>query len=233
MNAHSFHFRPSRGGLGRLLAAVLCGALPVRAAENPDVPPPAAERAAAAGLAQLAAQALADRSAWYGLPADATPANLRLAPPWRQYELPPAAVLQADAAVSAPEALFQPMDTWLFPVAGPGDPQALLVVERSAGEWRAAAIGRAGLGRELRRIRAQWPAAAGYHPRLVSSFQARRHLFTVPEADAPNLTPLAVSCDPQAAPADYRKLEAPGPALEKLRPEVRANLAAFSGGGAP
>ena len=60
-----------------------------------------------------------------------------------------------------------------------------------------------------------------------------RHLFTVPEADAPNLTPLAVSCDPQAAPADYRKLEAPGPALEKLRPEVRANLAAFSSGGAP
>ena len=62
---------------------------------------------------------------------------------------------------------------------------------------------------------------------------ARRGDRPVPEADAPNLTPLAVSCDPQAAPADYRTLEAPGPALEKLQPEVRANLAAFSGGGAP
>ena len=239
MNAQSFHRRrwrlPLRGTLLRLSLAWMAAmaGTPSFAEENPDVPPDAAWRAARNGLGGLVSRALADRPEWYGFPPDVAVEDLRLDAPWRQYALPPAAVLKPDPSLSLLDEILQATDTWFFPVVRQDSSQALLAVHFTDGEWRAGALGYAGLARELERVRAQWPEKRGYHARLVTSFQARRHLFTVPEADAPNLTLLKIHPSSAAPLPDYRRLGAPVPVLKELQADVRANLDAYPAGGAP
>ena len=203
------------------------------AAENPDAPPDGAWRAARAGFGELVSQALADGPEAYGFSAGVAREELRLDAPWRQYALPPEAVLTADPARALPDEILQATDTWFFPVVRGDSPQALLAVAWVNGEWRAGALGYAGLARELARVRAHWPERDGYHARLVTSFQARRHLFTVPEADAPNLTLLQVRPASELPPPDYRRLDSPLVVLNRLQADVRANLDAHPAGGAP
>lgn len=212
--------------------AAMAGA-PAFAADSPDIPPDAAWRAARSGLGGLVSQALADRPEWYGFSPDGAGEELGLDTPWRQYALPPAAVLQANPSLSSMDEILQATDTWFFPVVRRNSSQALLAVTLIDGEWRAGALGYAGLARELERVRAQWPERQGYHARLVTSFQARRHLFTVPEADAPNLTLLQVRPAAERLPPDYRRLDAPVLVLQRLQADVRANLDAHPAGGAP
>ena len=239
MNLHFLHRLRRTAAVRRTLlrlvliwiAAQACGLS--RAAENPDVPPDAAWRAAQNGLGGLVSQALADRPEWYGLSPDVAAADLRLDAPWRQYALPPDAVLKADPPVSSIGEALHATDTWFFPVGGRNSSLTLLAVHFTDGEWRAGALGYAGLARELERVRAQWPEKRGYHARLVTSFQARRHLFTVPEADAPNLTLLKIRPSSAAPLPDYRRLGAPVPVLKELQADVRANLDAYPAGGAP
>ncbi len=209
---------------------MLTGTL-VGAAESTDAPPEAAWRAARDGLGGLVSAALADQPERYGFPADVAVEELRLDTPWRQYALPPDAVLNVAPSLSSIEETLQATDTWLFPIVRGDSPCALLAVNYSGEEWRAAALGYVGLSRELARVRAQWPAKGGYHARLVSSFQARRHLFTVPEAGAPNLTLLRTSPAPTQSIFDYRRLDAPAATLQTLQAEVQANLHAFPAGG--
>lgn len=213
-------------GWAAALACTLAGA-----AEHPDVPPDAAWNAARSGLGGLVSAARADQPGRYGFPADVAVEDLQLDAPWRRYVLPPDAVLQADSAQSSIEGSLRATDAWLFPVVRGDSPCALLAVEYIDGEWRAAALGFVGLSRELAQVRAQWPAAGGYHARLVSSFQARRHLFTVPEAAAPNLTLLRISPLPKKSASDYRSLDSPADTLKTLQADVRANLDAFPAGG--
>lgn len=216
--------------LALVWAAGLAGPL-AGAAEVADVPPAAAWLAARTGLDGLVAAALADRPDSYGFPPDVAAEELRLDAPWRRYALPPETVLAAAPPDSPAEATLQATDTWFFPVVCRDSSCALLAVVRIDGAWRAASLGYAGLARELARVRAQWPIAGGYHARLVSSFQARRHLFTVPEADAPNLTLLQVSPLARKSASDYRRLDSPTATLNALRADVRANLDAFPAGG--
>jgi len=80
---------------------------------------------------------------------------------------------------------------WYFPIMLNNSPKTMLVVTKSGSNWKAVTLGYVPLVRELADIRQQWPESKGYNPRLVVVLQAKEYLFTVPEMDAYNLTPIA------------------------------------------
>ena len=87
-------------------------------------------------------------------------------------------------------ALISPTTRWHFPVLLGTEARALLVVDRDGEGWKAVSLGYANLTGELNLIWKQWPASRGYHPQVVAMFRAKQHLFSVPENNNVNLTPI-------------------------------------------
>lgn len=195
-----------------------------------DAPPAEVLRAARDGLERFVNKAMADQSGLYGLPAGANVEEFRLDGPWRQFVLPPETVLAANSSVSTANEAILATDNWFFPVTYTGCSRALLVVGPVNGEWQSVALGYAGLARELERVRDQWPERKGYHARLVTSFQAQRHLFTIPEVDSPNMTLLQIRSADAAPFPDYRRLDSPAAVMDQLKAAVQANLSSFRKG---
>ena len=151
--------------------------------------PPEVINAASNGLpAFLESVSLGNREL-YGFTNDTDLAQARLGVPFRVYTITPKN-LASHPAESKVTPLLAETTLWYFPVLVGDDTRAILVVDRMADGWRAVAIGYAPLARELHRITKQWPASAGYHPRLVAAFSANRLFFTVPEVDDHNLSPI-------------------------------------------
>ena len=151
--------------------------------------PPEVFNAASNGLpAFLASVSLGNREL-YGFTNDPDLAQAQLGAPFRVYTITPKNLASHPAEGKLTPLLSETM-LWYFPVLVGDDTRAILVVDQMADGWRAVAIGYAPLARELHRITKQWPASAGYHPRLVAAFSANRLYFTVPEVDDHNLSPI-------------------------------------------
>jgi hypothetical protein len=145
--------------------------------------------AASNGLpAFLASVSLGNREL-YGFTNDTELAQAQLGAPFRVYTITPKNLASHPAEGKLTPLLSETM-LWYFPVLVGDDTRAILVVDRMADGWKAVAIGYAPLALELHRITKQWPASAGYHPRLVAAFSANRLYFTVPEVDDHNLSPI-------------------------------------------
>jgi hypothetical protein len=153
--------------------------------------PPEVLNAASNGLpAFLASVSLGNREL-YGFTNDTDLAQARLGVPLRVHTITPKA-LASHPVESTLAPLLSETVLWYFPVLVGDETKAILVVDSMAGEWQAVSIGYAPLAQELHQIAKQWPAGAGYHPRLVAAFSANRYYFTVPEVDDHNLTPIVM-----------------------------------------
>jgi hypothetical protein len=151
--------------------------------------PPEVINAASNGLPGFLASVSIGNRDLYGFTNDTDLARARLGAPLQVFTITPQA-LAGHPAKSTLAPLLSETALWYFPVLVGDDMRAILVVDRMAGEWRAVAIGYAPLAQELHQIGKQWPASAGYHPRLVAAFSANRYYFTVPEVDDHNLSPI-------------------------------------------
>ena len=79
---------------------------------------------------------------------------------------------------------------WYVPVWVEESLRAFLVVDRVEGQWKTVSFGYVPLAKPVEAMLAQWPASAGYHPRLILVFQAQQYLFTIPELGEDALIPL-------------------------------------------
>ena len=125
---------------------------------------------------------------------------------------------------------------WYFPIMLNNSTKTILVVAKVGDNWKAITLGYVPLVRELAEIQQQWPKSKGYNPRLVVVLQAKEYLFTVPEMDAYNLTPIVfkhkTALDNQQK--KYGEHSEDGPkystlkklpsVIERLRPIVEQNI---------
>jgi hypothetical protein len=81
-------------------------------------------------------------------------------------------------------------DIWYFIVVVNDETKSILIVEKSNDEWKTVGLGYASLAKELDIILKQWPRQDGFNPLLIVVFQAQEYLFTIPEIDEYNLTPV-------------------------------------------
>ena len=153
--------------------------------------PPEVFNAASNGLPVFLASVPLGNRDLFGFTSDTDLAQARLGVPLRVYTITPAA-LAGHPAESTLTPLLSETALWYFPVLVGEDAKAILVVDRMAGGWEAVSLGYAPLALELNQVAKQWPAATGYHPRLVAAFSANRYYFTVPEVDDHNLTPIVM-----------------------------------------
>ena len=178
-----------------------------------QTPPAEVQQAAEQGLQPLLAQVPPTAVEEFGFAADEAGGAVTLGAPFRVYAVAPEALARYQAGQAA-ETLLTATPLWYFPVLKGGRPQAILVVDRLDGRYQAVSLGYARLAAELGVVTRQWKAAEGYHPKLAICYQARQHLFTVPEKGARNLTrlvidaPLPGAAAQAAAPAaDYTELD--------------------------
>jgi hypothetical protein len=157
--------------------------------------PPEVLDAASNGLPAFLASVPATTRESYGFPSDSDLTQARLGAPLLQYTVTPAALTNR-ARSTAVSSLITETPLWYFPIQMNGETKALLAVDHMSDGWKAVSLGYAPLAREWTLVARQWPASKGYHPRLVTVFQAKQHYFTVPEVDDRNLTLIA---PPQAA----------------------------------
>lgn len=193
--------------------------------------PEAVLQAAAQGLQPYLSKIPAEALEQYGFASgDALP-TATLGTPFLLYTLTPAALDQYQEGMTV-ASLVTPTSMWYFPVLVGGQPRAILVVDKLADKWQAVSLGYAGLAQELGAISRLWNAAQGYQPLLIAVFQAKQYLFTVPEKDAYNLTPLVVkkaaAADPLNAAAvfgsDYATLGTAAGVIGQLKPAVQNAL---------
>jgi hypothetical protein len=151
--------------------------------------PPDVLNAASNGLPAFLESVSFGNRELYGFTNDNDLARARPGVPLRVFTITPQA-LASHNAEPALTPLLSETTLWYFPILVGQDAKAILVVDQMAGEWKAVSIGYAPLARELDQITKQWPAGAGYHPRLVAAFSANRYYFTVPEVDDHNLSPI-------------------------------------------
>jgi hypothetical protein len=152
--------------------------------------PPEVLNAASNGLPVFLASVPATAKESYGFPSDSDLTQARLGAPLRRYTITPAALTNR-ARSTAVSSLITETTLWYFPIQVNGETKALLAVDRMSDGWKAVSLGYAPLAREWNQVTRQWPASKGYHPRLVTVFQAKQHYFTVPEVDDRNLTLIA------------------------------------------
>jgi len=125
----------------------------------------------------------------YGFPLDADFSQASLGAPLLLHTIKPS-TLASNQANDTVSAVVSETPLWYFPVLMGTEVKAMLVVDRQDNEWKAVSLGYAPLAGEWNQVLRQWPAAKGFHPRLVAVFQAAQFYFTVPEVGDRNLTPL-------------------------------------------
>lgn len=197
--------------------------------------PPEIQRAAEAGLPIFLSRLPEGMEGEYGFEQGGDMDRAVLGRPFRVAAITPAA-LSAHQPGDSLDALLTDTTLWYFPVSVEGSIRAVLVVDRTEAGWEAVSLGYARLAAALDQLLREWPEASGYHPRLVSVVQAQQFLFTIPELDRPNLTPLqgvglggAEAGKGRAAPRDLSAT------LADLQRAVERNLSGrpAPGGGRP
>lgn len=149
--------------------------------------------------------------------------------PFKLYTITPAA-LSAYQAGDNIDSVLSETKMWYFPVMFKDEMRAILIVDQMDNEWKAVSLGRAKLAGELARVTKEWPYEKGYHPLLIAVFQAREYLFTVPEKDAYNLTPLVYAragkkrSGRSSEDAEYSNVNMLSDTIGQLKPVVDRNI---------
>ena len=205
-----------------IMAAVFCCAACLTASQNP---PADVLKAAEEGLQPYLNKIPVNELEQYGFAQGDTLLAATLGAPFQLHTITPAA-LEKFSAGTPVGTILTPTSLWYFPVVLAGQTRAVLVVDQLDGKWQAVSLGYAPLAKELGAIRAQWKAAQGYNPVLAVVFQARQYLFTVPEKDANNLTPITSARQPAAkdSGSDYAVLAQAADVIAKLKPAVQSAL---------
>ena len=175
------------GGMPNMNRFMLLGAF--AAALSAADAPPEVSTAASNGLPVFLAKVPPAARPLYGFALDADFSQASLGAPLLLHTIKPSALAsnQANGTVSS---VVSETPLWFFPVMMGTEVKAMLVVDRQNNEWKAVSLGYAPLASEWNQVLSQWPAAKGFHPRLVAVFQAAQFYFTVPEVGDRNLTPL-------------------------------------------
>lgn len=152
--------------------------------------------------------------------------SAKLGDPVLLHTITPAALGSFKAGTDV-ASLITPTTLWYFPVLIAGEAKAILVVDRMNDKWEVVSLGYAALAREWANVTRQWPKSKGYNPVLIAVFQAKQHLFTVPEKGASNLTKIAPA--PQAgesksSDAAYSALDDAEAVINGLIPIVEDNI---------
>jgi hypothetical protein len=158
----------------------------------------------------------ADARGDYGFTKNDILAQAYLGEPFNLYTIKPSALLAYQAGDSVPALLTQ-TNIWYFPVMIQNEVRALLAVSQQDGKWQAVGFGYVNLAKQLQGVMQQWPKSKGFHPCLITIFQAKQYLLMVPEENANNL----ISLTPQKS---GLALENAGNVLERLKPIVQENL---------
>lgn len=151
--------------------------------------PPEVYAAATNGLPWFLAKVPPDSKQQYGFPDGADFSKIHLGSPLLLRTIRPSA-LSSNQTSEAVSSVVSDTSMWFFPIMLDTEVKAMLVVDRQGNEWKAVSLGYVPLVTEWNQVSRQWPAAKGYHPRLIAVFQAKRFYFTVPELGDHNLTPL-------------------------------------------
>ena len=124
------------------------------------------------------------------------------------------------------DSLLSETTLWYVPVRVKESVRSFLVVDRMEGRWQAVSFGYAPLAKPVEAMLEQWPASAGYHPKLILVFQAQQYLFTIPELGGDNLIPLmgVRGEDPGYKAAPSRVIPV-GETVSVLKPVVASHLA--------
>jgi hypothetical protein len=175
---------------GRLpLLGLVCSlAMAVNSLTAADAPPEVSA-AASNGLPVFLAKVPPAARPLYGFALDADFSQASLGAPLLLHTIKPSA-LSSNQANDTVSSVVSQTPMWFFPVMMGTEVKAMLVVDRQDNEWKAVSLGYAPLAGEWNQVLSQWPAAKGFHPRLVAVFQAAKFYFTVPEVSDRNLTPL-------------------------------------------
>ena len=189
-----------------------------------QVPPADVQKAAEDGLQPFLQKIAPDEIDQYGFAPNDLVQNASLGSPFQVHQITPAAMAQFKPGATV-SSLITPTKMWYFPVLVAGQARAILVVDWHENRWQAVSLGYAPLARELGAMGVKWNASQGFKPVLVVVFQARQYLFTVPEKDAFNLTPLTPRQQSKAgvAPAgdDYGVLASSADVVARLNPVVQ------------
>jgi hypothetical protein len=86
--------------------------------------------------------------------------------------------------------IISPTNLWLFPVLSQGETKTLLTVDRMNGEWKAVAIGSAGLAKQLNKVKTIWPSSDGYEYTFVRIYQAKSDLMVLSKGATLKIKPL-------------------------------------------
>ncbi len=212
------------GLAGAFLAAacLLLGASVLMAAPNP---PAEVLQAAESGLPEFLVKIPLPEMEGYGFAGTDDLGAATLGAPYLLHQITPAALATYKAGEPV-ASMLSPTTLWYFPVLVAGQIKAVLVVDRLDGQWQAVSLGYAGLARELGLMGQRWKTMPDCNPVLVVVYQARQYLFTVPEKDAVNLTPLTVAQaqSGKAAGADYAVLGNAADVITGLQAVVRDTL---------
>lgn len=212
----------TRRAAAYLLCAAAVSACAILFAETP---PPEVVAAAESGLPAFLAKIPPDGLRDYGFAPGDHLGQACLGAPYRLREITPAA-LSTFSLTDTVSSLTRATSIWYFPVMLGGEAKAILIVDLFDGAWRAVSFGQAPLAAELNEIRRQWPAAKGYDPRLIVSFQAASYFFNVPQAGDRNLTRITTrgAAAPRAGGRRYAATSGLASTIEALRPAVEENM---------
>ena len=169
----------------------------------------------------------------FGFVKEDSPDQAYTGSPFRLHTITPAALSAYQPGDSA-DSIISETGMWYFPVMLKNEIRAILIVDQVKGRWKAVSLGKAKLAGELAKVRKQWSERKGYNPLLIAVFQAGEYLFTVPEKDAYNLTPLMSvhrtdkrrSGQPSEN-SEYSDVDKLSDTVNRLKPAVEKNIRAY------
>ncbi len=148
--------------------------------QNPDAGQPIPEnilRAAHSGLMPFLRTIPPENYAQYGIPDGINLEDITLGAAHRVYTVDFASL--AVNPVGKLSNMLEPTSMWFFEATHDGVPCCILTVDDLNGEWRAVAIGSAGIAKELHQLEQEYPVEAGYSKVFVRVFRATSDLVLV------------------------------------------------------
>lgn len=184
------------------------------------------------GLPHLFGRVQEHKPELYGFPLDSRQEDLVLGAPFQLYTISPSNLLEKAENTPVKE-LISKTSIWYFPILVDDKPCALLCVDLVNNSWKAVSLGYSNLAKQVDMIRTQWSESKGYHPVIIAVFQARQHLFNIPEHSTDNLTYISAPkprfqvhekrMQADIPSVDYSTLSNPTNVILELRPIVSAS----------
>lgn len=183
-------------------------------------------QAAVDGLGPFLEAIPSQDSEHYGFASTEDLTNATLGKPFKVYTITPDKILNYSQEMELPS-LISPTNLWFFPVVYEGKVRTTLTVDFVNGEWKAVAIGRSGLAKQLERIENKWPESDGYDHQFIRIYQAQSDFVAVSKERILKIVPLesaAVALKLKKVIEGIYGLYTPSEIIPKLSPAVRENL---------